>query len=301
MKQSIFERITQQIADAIEAGAETYVMPWHSAGASLECPTNAVTGRTYRGLNILSLWIEADTAGFATSRWATYRQWASVGCQVRKGERGSPVFFWERRGTRSVDDPSEGGERRRPGFVAKSFTVFNASQVEGYKPTSAVGLSECERLACGEEFIRSVGANIAFGGDRAFYSPGHDRVQMPEFGQFRSPSNYYSVLTHELVHWSGAKMRLDRKLGQRFGDHDYAMEELIAELGAAFVCAQLGIPTEPRRDHAPYIASWLKALRSDPRAIFTAASMAQQAAEYLLAFGKAPFPMALAGRPSVLV
>lgn len=280
MRLSIFERITNQIVEAIEFGADDYIMPWHRAGKALDCPTNAITGRAYRGLNVLTLWIDGETAGFATGRWATYRQWSEHGAQVRKGERGTPVFFWQNRDSDSADQ-NDGDDRRRAGFVAKAFTVFNADQVDGAPPEASPVLSDDQRIAEADAFVRRLGADIRHGGDRAYYSPGIDQVQMPEFGQFRSAAAYYATMAHELVHWSGAKHRLDRDLSGRFGSADYAMEELVAELGAAFACARIGIQTEPRRDHAPYVASWLKALRGDPRAIFTASSLAQQAVDYL--------------------
>jgi len=190
------------------------------------------------------------------------------------------VFFWERR---VGADTSEGEDedQRRSRFIAKAFTVFNIDQVCGYRPAPIPQLSETERLARAESFALATGATIAHGGDCACYISASDTVQMPAFSQFKTPEAYYSVLSHELTHWTGAAHRLDRQLGGRFGLQAYAMEELVAELGAAFTCARLGIATEPRIDHAPYIASWLKALRSDPRAIFTAASKAQEAADYL--------------------
>ncbi len=280
MKTNIFERITNQIVEAIEAGAPEYSMPWHRSGKSLDCPTNAITGRAYRGLNVITLWMDGQAAGFQTGQWATYRQWNEHSAQVRKGERGTPVFFWQQRDNGQTDQ-NDDDERRRFGFVAKAFTVFNIDQVDGFMPDALSVLPEDDRIARAEDFVRQVGATIQHGGDHAYYSPGYDSVQMPEFSQFKTPTGYYATLAHELTHWSGAKHRLDRNLSNRFGSADYAMEELIAELGAAFTCARLGIQTEPRRDHAPYVGSWLKALRGDSRAIFTAASKAQEAADYL--------------------
>lgn len=279
-KINLFARITAQIAEAIEAGAPDYVMPWHGSSGALHCPSNAISGRPYRGLNILTLWVEGEARGFASGQWATYRQWSEHGAQVRKGERSTTVFFWQQRaGDSSADSTDQ--EPRRPAFVAKAFTVFNAAQVDGFNPSVPPILSEQERETRIERFLQNTRAAITHGGDSAFYSPSADRIHMPEFGRFKSATAYYSTLAHELTHWTGAKHRLDRRLDNRFGSEAYAMEELIAELGAAFTCARLAISTEPRRDHAPYIASWLKALRSDPRAIFAAASKAQEAADFL--------------------
>lgn len=280
MHTNIFQHITNQIVDAIEAGAPEYSMPWHRTGKLLDCPTNAITGRAYRGLNVVTLWMDGQAAGFQTGQWATYRQWNEHGAQVRKGERGTPVFFWQQRDISQTDQDGD-DDRRRFGFVAKAFTVFNIDQVDGFMADAVPALSDDDRIARAEDLVRQVGATIQHGGDRAYYSPGNDNVQMPEFSQFKSVNGYYATLAHELTHWTGAKHRLDRNLSNRFGSADYAMEELIAELGAAFTCARLGIQTEPRRDHAPYVGSWLKALRGDSRAIFTAASKAQEAADYL--------------------
>lgn len=287
MKANIFERITNQIVQAIEAGAPEYSMPWHRSGKSLDCPTNAITGRAYRGLNVVTLWMDGQAAGFQNGQWATYRQWNEHGAQVRKGERGAPVFFWQRRDNGKTDQ-NDDDDRRRFGFVAKAFTVFNIDQVDGFVTDAVPALPEDDRIARAEDFVRQVGAAIQHGGDQAYYSPGYDSVQMPEFSQFKSANGYYATLAHELTHWTGAKHRLDRNLSNRFGSADYAMEELIAELGAAFTCAGLGLQTEPRRDHAPYVGSWLKALRGDSRAIFTAASKAQEAADYLEQRGHKP-------------
>lgn len=283
MKSDVFDRITQQIITAIEAGASEYIMPWHRLGDDLTAPVNVSSGKTYRGLNILTLWLSGQAAGYSTGQWATYRQWNEIGAQVRKGERASPIFFWQTREaqTASAADDAPSANNARPGFVARTFTVFNAEQVEGYNPERGLELADHERIAAAERFFAGTGADIRHGGDRAYYSPSPDYIQVPALPQFRSPEAYYAVLAHELTHWTGAKHRLDRCLGNRFGSEAYAMEELIAELGAAFTCARLAIATEPRRDHAPYIASWLKALRSDPRAILAAASKAQEAADYL--------------------
>ena len=280
MKPSIFDRITQQIAEAIAKGADDYVMPWHRMSSDLSAPVNATSCRPYRGLNILTLWISSEASGYRTGQWATYAQWSSLGAQVRKAEQGTPIFFWERR-QRAADHDDDGGDnQRRAAFIAKAFTVFNAEQVSDYHPDPIPELPESERLHRAEAFVEATGASID-GGDSACYIPGIDMVQLPAFTQFKRPEAYYSVLAHELTHWTGAKHRLDRNLSNRFGTQAYAMEELIAELGAAFTCARLGIQTEPRRDHAPYIASWLKVLQGDSRAIFTAASKAQEAADYL--------------------
>jgi antirestriction protein ArdC len=280
MKKTVYETITDQIVAAIEDGAATLRMPWHVSARGLQ-PINASTGRNYRGLNILMLWMTAEQSGFSSGTWATYQQWKEKGAQVRKGEKSAPVFFWKN--LRSEESGEGGDEERRPHFVARAYNVFNSDQVDGYEPDSFPVLPESERIAKAEAFIRRVPAEI-FEGGRAAYSPSTDRIEMVPFARFREPKGYYSVLAHELTHWSGAKTRLDRDLSGRFGTEAYAVEELVAELGAAFIGASLGLCCEPREDHAPYIATWLKVLKNDARAIFTAAAKAQAAVDYLMAF-----------------
>ncbi|MFY7834821.1 MAG: ArdC family protein [Novosphingobium sp.] len=236
MKSNIFERITNQIVEAIEAGAPDYSMPWHQSGKSLDCPTNAITGRAYRGLNVVTLWMDGLAAGFQTGQWATYRQWNETGAQVRKGERGTQVFFWHRREQVHQADGKDKSGQRKLGFIAKAFTVFNADQVTGYNADPVPELSETERLAGVEAFVTATGAIIGHGGDSACYIPSSDTVRMPEFKQFKTPEAYYSVLCHELTHWAGAKHRLNRQLCNRFGSQAYAIEELVALSGQSAPC-----------------------------------------------------------------
>ncbi|MFM5892909.1 MAG: ArdC family protein [Novosphingobium sp.] len=281
----IYQRVTQQIIDAIEAGASaaSYRMPWHNWGQSASCPTNASTGRNYRGINVVLLWAAAEAQGYSFGRWATYRQWTATGAQVRKGAKATPIIFWKTStgAPTCVDDDEDTGTR--PGrLIARTYFVFNGDQVEGAEPLPLCNLTETETVTAAAHFIGRTGAQIRHGGDRAYYAPSIDQIWLPQNAQFRDLESYYAVLAHELVHWTGATHRLDRPLDGRFGDEAYAFEELIAELGAAFLAAHLGLSREPRHDHAVYIASWLKVLKSDPKAILTAASKAQQAADYLL-------------------
>jgi antirestriction protein ArdC len=283
----LYERITRHIVNAIEAGADDFVMPWQNWGASTGSPVNAISGRSYRGINTLLLWAAAELDGHSSGRWATYRQWSSAGAQVRKGEKATAILFWKSaandgRGRHDEDERTTG-----PRFIARSFFVFNASQVDGADqslPTAM--LTKDERVGAAETFFNAAGANLEHGGDRAFYRPNQDKICMPKFEQFKDPPSYYSVLGHEHVHWTGAKRRLDRDLEGRFGTDSYAMEELVAELGSAFLAARLGISVEPRPDHASYIASWLRVLRNDARAVLTASSKAQEAVDYLSALAE---------------
>jgi antirestriction protein ArdC len=279
----LFERITRQIADAIEAGAGDVRMPWQRWAEALASPINAASGRRYRGINVLMLWAAAEASGYSSGRWGTYRQWARAGAQVRKGEKGTPVLFWKSNPEwNAASDDSK--EVSRPRFLARVYTVFNAGQVEGEPPRARPSLPDSDRIEAAERFFKATGAEIRHGGDRACYVANVDQIWLPKFEQFRDALSYYSVLGHETVHWTGAKHRLDRDLGGRFGTDSYAMEELVAELGSAFIAAHLRISVEPRSDHAAYINSWLRVLRGDPRAILTASAKAQEAADYIVAF-----------------
>lgn len=283
----IYAEITQTIVDAIEQGAGDCRMSWTNATGGISAPINLVSRKRYRGINTLVLWVSASSKGYADQTWATYRQWSEAGGQVRKGERATQIVFWDARTVRGGERdqppavPADEKESRR--IIVKSYSVFNASQVDGWTPPAAPEIpSPNQRITHAEEFFRAIGAEIRHGGHRAFYSPSLDFIQMPEFSLFPDPIDYYSVLAHEAVHWSGGKARLDRDRHQKYADEAYAFEELIAELGSAFLNADLMLAASPRPDHAPYIASWLKVLRNDKRAIFSAAAAAQRAVDYLV-------------------
>jgi antirestriction protein ArdC len=280
----LFERITRQIVMGIEAGAGEFIMPWHRWGDDTGAPVNAISRRPYRGINTLLLWAAAELDGHSTGRWATYRQWAAAGAQVRKGEKATAIVFWKTAANDADEqDRDEGEDRSRARFVGRVYHVFNASQVDGEQHASATAhLSEHERITAAEAFFAACKAKVEHGGDRAFYMPSGDMIQMPRFEQFRDPASYYSVLGHEHIHWTGAEHRLNRDLQSRFGTDAYAIEELVAELGSAFLAGHLGIAVEPRPDHAAYLASWLRVLRNDTRAIVTAAAKAQQAVDFLI-------------------
>ena len=283
----VYQRITDQIAAQIEAGAGKWRMPWHSAEAR-GLPVNAASRKPYRGGNVLPLWIAAAKNGYDSHEWATYKQWREAGAQVRKGERSSLVVFWKFKDQEEVPDATqqEYNDRASRLVLVRGYSVFNAAQVEGYTPQAVPVLPEPERIESAETFFRRTRATIKTGGGRAFYSPGADEIVVPKIERFPDAVSYYSVLAHELTHWTGHEDRLDRGLTAYVGQgpsakEDYAREELVAELGSAFLCAGLGLANEPRKDNAAYVASWLKALRSDPKAIFSAASKAQYAADFL--------------------
>jgi antirestriction protein ArdC len=280
----IYERVTNQIIAAIEVGAGEYRMPWHHDGSAITTPVNVASRKAYRGVNILSLWAAAQASGYAAGIWGTYRQWQELGAQVRKGERGHLIVFWktsDRSGDADRQDDDEDHDKPARRLFARGYTVFNAAQVEGYTPPEMPVLPEVERIEHAERFCGALGIDIRHGGSQACYIPSKDHVQMPEFTCFRDAIAYYAVLLHECGHASGAKHRLDRDLSGRFGSAAYAMEECTVELLSAMICADLNLSVEPRPDHARYIASWLEVLRSDKRAIFTAASKAQEVADWM--------------------
>jgi len=280
-KKDIFQRVTDDIVSAIEAGAGTYRMPWNTSGGFINSPINAASRKAYRGINVLILWATAQKMGYTSGTWATYKQWQEMGAQVRKGEKSAHVVFWKFFNIEDRDDEAaERTSNRVP--MARDYWVFNAGQVEGFKNPEETTISRGERIERAEKFFESLQIDIRPGGNIAYYDPNTDAVHMPAFEAFKEPLFYYSVLSHETTHWVGAEKRQNRDMTGRFGSESYAMEELVAELGAAFLCSELSLPTDPRKDHAPYIASWLKTLRSDKRAIFTAAAKAQEAVDWMM-------------------
>jgi antirestriction protein ArdC len=315
-KLDVHEAITAKIVAAIEAGAGEFQMPWHRPGVAFTLPKNALTKKHYRGSNILSLWIDADDKKFEHQLWATYKQFEELGAQVRKGEKGSLIVKygeWVPQNTNkakedarpdNAGDDDDGGKR----LFAKAAYVFNIDQVDASAelrakllPPAAPRQDLTERLDAVDAFIAAVGVEVREGGQRAFYrhpsqSGEGDFIQMPPRELFvgtatSTPTEaYYSTILHEEIHGSGAEHRLNRKFGERFGDKAYAFEELVAELGAAYLCAGLEITNTPRPDHAQYLANWLAVLKGDTRAIFTAASMATRAVDYLYGLQPAADP-----------
>jgi antirestriction protein ArdC len=288
----VYQRVTDQIVAAIEAGAGKWEMPWHVKACDGDSmPHNVTSKRHYRGVNTIALWSIGRVRGFGSSEWGTYKQWAEKGAQVRKGERSALVVFWKFDHVTSGNDGDSDGDggtvHRR--VLARGYNVFNADQVDGYAAVPRAPIVEPERDAAAEAWFSKLGGDVSHGGSRAFYVPSQDRIQMPPFAAFVAPVHYYSTLAHEFTHWTGHASRCDRSLRGRFGDDAYAAEELIAELGAAFVCATLRLDSEPRPDHAQYLQSWLRVLKGDKRAIFTASAKAQQAVDWMAAkAGAAP-------------
>ncbi len=292
----IYTRITNEIVAAIEAGTHAggWKLPWHHDGSAIARPMNLASQKRYRGINILALWVAAMKSGYESGLWGTYRQFATAGAQVRKGERSTTVVFWKQFQRGNVDDGAgdvggagghSGDERDdgngRPRFTAKGYAVFNAAQVDGFGLPSQPILPESERINAAEDFFGNLGIPIRVEGDQACYVPSLDVVRMPPFARFRSAESFYATLAHECGHATGAKHRLDRDLGGRFGSEQYAVDEQIAEVTASFVMADLGLVYGARPESTAYLASWLKVLKNDTRAIFMAASKAQAAADWM--------------------
>jgi antirestriction protein ArdC len=287
----IYTRITEEIVAAVEAGttASGWQLPWHHDGGAIARPMNLVSRQRYRGINILALWVAAMKAGYGSGLWGTYRQFAAAGAQVRKGERSTTVVFWKqfRRGVAQGDARDDArGDRSddtsdRPRFMAKGYAVFNAAQVDGLDLPAQPVLPENERVAAAEHFFANTGIPIRTEGDQACYVPSLDVVRMPPFVRFRNAEVHAATTAHECAHATAAKHRLDRNLSGRFGSEAYAAEECIAELTASYVMADLGLAYGARPESVAYLMSWLRVLKGDTRAIFTAASKAQAAADWM--------------------
>lgn len=283
-----FQTITDSIIAALEQGKADphgWRAPWSNLATF---PLNANSKRHYRGSNALYLSVVAADRGYTSPYWATYGKrdqdgtarngWLKLGAQVRKGEKGTHVVAWKTIETKDKDDPDKIVRR----LIPFTYTVFNADQVDGWTTPHVEALSPIERDERADKFFAATGLDIRHGGNRAYYNSLLDRITVPPAEQFHSTEGYYSTLGHECTHATGHTLRCNRDLLNRFGSEAYAGEELVAELGSAFLGAHLGIETEPRADHAHYIANWLTVLRNDPRAIVTAASKAQEAVDWLV-------------------
>lgn len=267
-----YQTITDRVIEMMKTHGSKWTKPWVDSGLQ-GAPISVTTGDAYRGINRLLL---AYFTPYTDARWGTYKAWNAKGAQVRKGEKGTQILFFKPLIIREDD----GTEKKIP--MAKVYTVFNAEQCDNVPELPEVEpMTPTELLDHAEQFVQRTGANIELAGDVACYNPVHDRIRCPKPDQFHTTQGYYSTMLHELTHWTGHKSREDRNLLNSFGSADYAFEELVAELGATFLCADLGIEAEPREDHAQYLASWIKALKDDKKAIVKAAKLAQAAADHL--------------------
>jgi antirestriction protein ArdC len=282
-KRDVYERVTSQIISAIEQGMNNWRMPWHTSGKFAFSPVNVTSKKPYRGINTVCLWAASQAKGYERGEWGTYQQWQERGAQVRKGERATLVVFWKFANNAAETDDGEDTPKSGSRLLfTLGYSVFNAAQVDGYTPKADAETPIEQRIESAEQFFSRINARVVHQGNRACYSPDTDAITLPPFGAFFTPLDYYGTRAHETGHWTSREGRCNRELGKRFGDNAYSVEELVAELTAAFTLAHLGLSSEPRPDHAQYIQSWLRVLKADKRAIFTAASKAQQATDYLV-------------------
>jgi antirestriction protein ArdC len=281
----VYERVTGRIIADLEQGVRPWLKPWNGNNAA-----NRITlplrqcGAPYRGINVLLLWGEVMKKGYTSPKWMTFRQAAELGANVRNGEHGSRVVYANSISRTGTD--GNGEESERDIYFMKGYTVFNVEQIEGLAADYYVRPKPlAEKMTLIEEaerFFAATGATVRHGGNMAYYAPGPDVIQLPIPEAFRDAESHAATKAHELTHWTKHESRLNRDFsGKRFGDEGYAREELVAELGSAFLCAALGITPEPREDHAAYLGHWLKVLKEDKRAIFSAAAHAQRAVDFL--------------------
>jgi antirestriction protein ArdC len=283
----LFATITAQLIDDIETGAAgTWCMPWHHL-ADAGTPTS-IDQRPYRGMNALWLAMVAAAHGWTSGTFGTYRAWQRHGAQVRRGVRATQVVLWKPANpTDTNTDDTDDGTTGRPRLIARAYAVFAAEQCDGADEIIArrnqqrTERDTPKRIDDAEQYLTAVAATVIEGGNRAYYRPTADTIHVPTLAQFVTAAHYYATRAHETIHWTGHTSRLDRELTGRFGDDAYAAEELVAELGAAMWCAQTGLSSVTRTDHAAYLAGWLRILRSDARALITVASRAQAAVDWL--------------------
>jgi len=281
----LYTRVTNSILADLANGVRPWLKPWnaeHAAGR-ITRPLRA-SGQPYKGINVLMLWASATNQNFTAPIWMTFKQAKELKANVREGSKGSLVVYADR--ITKTETVKGGEENERDIYFMKGYTVFNVEQIEGlpehFHTTSVPQLDPVQRIEPADLFFANTGADIRHGGNQAYYAAEPDHVQMPPFVSFKDAESYCSTLAHEMTHWTKHPDRLDRDFGRRkFGDEGYAREELVAEIGAAFLCCDLGITPQIREDHAAYLDHWLKVLKHDNRAIFQAAAHAQRAVDFL--------------------
>lgn len=281
----VYERVTARIIEQLEQGTRPWMQPWGAGGSPVRPLRH--NGVPYRGINTVLLWMEASARGYTSPYWMTYKQARELGAQVRKGEKSTLVVYAGAVERTDTGDNGEEIEKRIP--FMKGYAVFSADQIDGlpahYYPAAATPDQPQDRIPQADAFFARLGADILEGGDFAFYNLAGDYIMLPPFAAFVSAEAHATTLGHECIHWTRHPNRLDRDFGRKsWGDEGYAREELVAELGSVFLAADLGLAIEPRDDHAAYIASWLKVLKNDKRAVFGAASHAERAVTYLHSF-----------------
>jgi len=272
MKNDIYTTVTNKIIEQMETVGSDWIKTWSCSSA----PVNIASGKNYQGMNVLMLGMSANLNGFKSNQWGTFKQWTDKGYKVAKGSKASDGIFYK---TLEIKDDETDETKKIP--MLRGFKLFNADQIEGYEPPAIEPRNNNQVIESCQSFVNNTGATVKHGGDRAFYTPAGDYIAMPELNDFDDSNAYYATLLHELSHWTGSSDRLGRLKLAPFGSPAYAFEELIAEIGSAFLCQFTGISNEPRKDHAQYLNGWLKALRNDKRLIFKAATQAQKAVELL--------------------
>lgn len=291
----VYSRITNKIISDLEKGQLTWRKPWsaeHLAG-SIERPLRW-NNIPYTGINVFMLWATAAEMGYSSRYWMTFKQAQELKANVKKGEKGSLVVYAD---TIIKEETTAQGETEKHNIpFLKGYTVFNASQIEGlpetyYSVPDIKPVNQEQKIQELEFFFSKTKVEITTG-SKAAYFIGLDKIEMPPFESFIDAPSYYATLAHELTHWTRHPKRLDRDFGRkRFGDEGYAKEELVAELGSCFLAADLGLEPETREDHSAYIQSWLSVLQNDKRFIFSAASYAHKAVEYVHGFQKVNAPV----------
>ncbi len=283
-KTDIYESVTNGIIAGLEQGiAGDVTLPWLG---DISMPENIASQNPYKGVNVALLWAQSYRSGYQSPIWGTYKQWVEKGASVKKGEKATKIVFWKSIEVEPQGDNAEAETR----MYARWSNLFNLEQVEGYTPKSKAAPDDLQKIAQIDNLIEAMGIEVRHGGHKAFYNRKDDYIQLPcpsDFKDTKTASaleHYQATLLHEIIHLSGSPHRLDRKKGQKFGDEDYAFEELVAEIGAAMLCSLYGISTSLRDDHIPYINNWLEELKQDKKFIFKASSQAQKAASYILSF-----------------
>lgn len=278
---NIYQEVTEKILAKLAQGVVPWRKPWKTYGSGA-MPRNAVSNRPYSGANTVLLWMAAEECGYASPKWITFKGALAEGGNVRRGEKGTRVMFWSP--FRKTGGSTTEADDVRTGMIMRSYTVFNIAQCEGVDHLidgAPKVINPDERDALAEEFVRTTGADVRHGESRAYYASRGDYVNLPAFEAFVGAEEYYSTAFHELTHWTGAEHRLNRTFGKRFGDAAYSAEELVAELGSAFLCAEFGFDNATLDNSAAYLEHWQSFLKSNDRAFIAAASAASKATEFL--------------------
>ncbi|MFW6086993.1 MAG: ArdC family protein [Myxococcota bacterium] len=274
----VYARVTERLIEQMEEGIAPWVLPW-TRDSAIRLPYNALTGRSYSGFNVLLLWDAAMRSRFGSPRWVTFKQAKMMGGHVRKGEKGVQLLFCAHRADQTSDEQEDEPVSQR-GPLVRLYTAFNLDQTEGIAPVDATAEDvTTDDGSTIPALVAAAGVPVVHRGGEACYLPVEDVVRMPPRRTFRDRAGYDATLAHEATHWTGHPKRLDRALGNRFGNALYAREELVAEIGSAFLCAEMGV--EGRLQHAAYLDHWVRQLKEEPRLLVRAASKAQEAVRYL--------------------